>query len=619
MIVDDLTMVKCIGKGPIGEVYLTKKKDTNIKYATKRIDKKMTNSEKIKKYFLNGIEIIKGLNHDNIIKLIEIKEDKRYYYLVEEYCNGQSLRFCLDKYMEENDKPFPQEIIQYLMKQIVEAIKYLHNNNIIHRNLKLENILVKFDTEEDKNDLNLLKSNIKINGFLFSTRKANTAHQTVVGSPFNMDPIILKIFKAQGNPCPDLGYDEKADIWSLGSICYEMFLGKPMFNADSLEELISEAEKGKYILPYSSSNEIYYFMKGMLQYNSELRYQAEDLLKHPFLTKNVNNFEKINIIKIRGKIDAKGINMNFLNSNTTILSDFNKESYNDKSNNLNEKNNNNSYNNDNNYNGNTFNNNNNNYNENNNDSNNNDNFNNNNNNFNYNRNNNFNYNYNNNYNNNHNNNINNNYSKNVNNNQNNNFNNIYNNNFDNNHNNNINNSQNNNFNTDNNKINNNYNNNFNNNDNNNFNNNGNNNYGNNNYNNNGNNNMNNNYSDKNLNNNENNNLNNNYNNNNFNNSYYINNNNFNNSENNSFNNNNNYKYKYINDNNNSFNSIGNNNNNNIAYTQNNMNNQNNYFNNLINNNQSQNNINNYNIYAMNNNENNQQNLSMSFYNLGNMN
>ena len=496
MIVDDITMIKCIGKGPFGEVYLTKKKDTNVKYATKRIDKKLINSEKIKKYFLNGIEILNGLNHDNIIKLIEIKEDKRYYYLVEEYCNGQSLRVCLDKYMDENNKPFPQEIIQYLMKQIVEAIKYLHNNNIIHRNLKLENILVQFDTEEDKNELNLLKSNIKINGFLLSTRKKNTAHQTVVGSPLNMDPIILKILNSKGNPCPDLGYDEKADIWSLGSICYEMFIGKPMFNADSLEELISEAEKGKYILPYSASNEIYYFMKGMLKYDSELRFHAEDLLNHPFLVKDVKNFERINIIKIRGKADAKGININFLNNNTTIISDTKKESYKDNNQNFIENknfNNNYPYNNDNNNsNNNNFNNGNNNFNDKNNNyyynnynknnyyinNNDNNNFNNNNNSFNNNGNNNYNENNynNNNYKNNENNNLNNNYN-NINNNFDNNRNNNFNNNYNNNDNNNYNNNEKNNFNNSNyiNNSNNNFNNskysnNFNNNDNNNFNN-----------------------------------------------------------------------------------------------------------------------------------------------------
>jgi len=341
MIVDDLTMVKYLGKGIFGEVYLTKKKGTNAYYATKRIDKKMTNSEKIMKYFLNGIEILKELNHNNIIKFIEIKEDKGYYYLVEEYCNGQSLKICLDKFMEENEKPFPQEIIQYLMRQIVEAIKYLNNNNIIHRNLKLENILIKFDTEEDKSNLNLLKSNIKINDFLFSTKVNN--NQTDASSPLNIDETILKIFKSKGIPFPDLSYDEKSDIWSLGSICYEMFTGKSMINCGHLEELFSKEEKGKYILPFSASKEIYEFMERMLKYNKKQRYKAEDLLKLPFFVKNVNNFERINIKDIKGKFDGKGINIDFMNNNYILYpnnvpdnNNFNiKDNFNNNNNNYN--------------------------------------------------------------------------------------------------------------------------------------------------------------------------------------------------------------------------------------------------------------------------------------------
>ena len=251
-----------------------------------------------------------------------MKENSKYYFMVKEYCNGGSLKSCLENYMEEHDKPFSQEIIQYIMRQIVDVVKYLHSIDIIHRNIKLENILVIFDSENDKKNINMLKSTIKINDFLFSTRKTISIHQTVVGSPYYMDPIILEILKAKGNPCVDLGYDEKADIWSLGSICYEMLTGKTMFNAESLEGLMKEAERGKYTLPFSISKEIVSFINGMLQYESEARFSAEQLSQHPFLTKNVKDFERIDFTKIRGKIDGKGLNIDFKNNNT-IYSLFN--------------------------------------------------------------------------------------------------------------------------------------------------------------------------------------------------------------------------------------------------------------------------------------------------------
>ena len=150
------------------------------------------------------------------------------------------IRDCLKRYQEEYDKSFSQEIIQHIMRQLVDVIKYLHSIDIIHRNIKLENILVIFDSEEDKNNLNMLKSTIKLNDFFFATRKTVSIHQTIVGSPYYMDPIILEIMKAKGKPCMNLGYDEKADIWSLGTVCYEMLIGHNVFNAQDIGELIEK-------------------------------------------------------------------------------------------------------------------------------------------------------------------------------------------------------------------------------------------------------------------------------------------------------------------------------------------------------------------------------------------
>ena len=326
MIVEDLIMEKCLGKGAYGEVYLTRKKGTETKFATKRIDKRIANSEKYQKYFQNEREILKELDHKNILKLIEIKENSRFYFLVKEYCNGGSLRDCLKRYQEEYDKSFSQEIIQHIMRQLVDVIKYLHSIDIIHRNIKLENILVIFDSEEDKNNLNMLKSTIKLNDFFFATRKTTSSHQTIIGSPYYMDPIILEIMKAKGKPCMNLGYDEKADIWSLGSIFYEMLIGKTVFNSDNLESLIKEAENGQYTLPLSTQKEILSFINGMLQYDSDDRLSAEELSKHEYLNKNVKDFKRIDISKLRSYIGKKGIIIDFKNHGGIY------ETYNTKSN-----------------------------------------------------------------------------------------------------------------------------------------------------------------------------------------------------------------------------------------------------------------------------------------------
>ena len=106
------------------------------------------------------------LNHENVIKLIELKMDNNYYYLVMEFANGGDLGGCLQKYIKKNGgRGFPEEIVQYLMRQIVGAVEYIHSRNIIHRDLKLGNIMVNFDSDIDKQNLDMMKAKIKIGDF----------------------------------------------------------------------------------------------------------------------------------------------------------------------------------------------------------------------------------------------------------------------------------------------------------------------------------------------------------------------------------------------------------------------------------------------------------------------
>ena len=277
MLVGDLTLIKCLGKGAFGEVYLTSKQGNQEKFATKKIDKKYAQNPKAKKYIDNEIKILNEIDHKNIIKLYNVEETSTYYYLVMEYCNGGGLSDCLDYHIKQYNKPFSEEVVQYLMRQIVSGIKYLHGKHILHRDIKLDNILVNFDNEEDRRNKNMLKAKVKMIDFGFARylKKEELAYSTL-GSPINMDPGILRKLNKMAHSS-EYGYDEKADIWSLGTICYEMLIGHCTFDADSMKDLVSKVEKGDYFIPTTLSKEAVSFLNGMLQYDIKKRLTAKQL------------------------------------------------------------------------------------------------------------------------------------------------------------------------------------------------------------------------------------------------------------------------------------------------------------------------------------------------------
>ena len=323
--IEDLTLQKCLGKGSFGEVYLSTKRGRKEIFATKKISRAQADKPSLKKYFENEIKILYNLRHQNIVKLEEIKQTKDNYYIVMEYINGGSLTDCLKKYRAKKGRAFPEEIVQYLMRQIVDALKYIHSKKIIHRDLKLDNIMVNFDTENDKANLNMMRSKIKIIDFGFAihlTKKLLAF--SALGSPINMDPLILRKYSSKGKDINQLGYDFKADIWSLGTVCYEMLIGQSVFNAQTMNELVKKVEDGSYSIPTSVSKEVASFLNGMLQYDSNLRLNAEELSVHPFLTKRVNEFNKIDTKRAQKKIDNKGLNIN-VKQNKTIWAIFNED------------------------------------------------------------------------------------------------------------------------------------------------------------------------------------------------------------------------------------------------------------------------------------------------------
>ena len=325
MQLDQYRLTQRLGKGTFGEVFLTTKQGTNQLYATKRMSSKLALNENYLKYFNNEISILRQLHHNNIIKLEELKRTTNNFYIITEYCNGGSLTQCLETFKNIYHKPFTEEIVQHIMRQIMSAVKYMHDLKIIHRDLKLDNILVNFNDETDKNTLNLLKAEVKIIDFGFAAFKEQNGNlKSAVGSPMNMDPSLLHKFSSGGKENKDLGVDERADIWSLGILCYQMLIGNCPFDAYNMPELLEKIDEGTYKIPTDLSYEVVSFLNGMLQYNPQKRLNASELSKHAFLVKSVHDFKRINLNKVSKKVYGGELNIN-IRENKTIWNIFNEE------------------------------------------------------------------------------------------------------------------------------------------------------------------------------------------------------------------------------------------------------------------------------------------------------
>ena len=307
-----------IGKGSFGMVYKGIKNGTL--YAIKRLKKGQNAENNLK----NEIGILKVLKHRNIINFVEAITSTNHHYIITEFCNGGTLTQCLIKYIQINKRAFPEGIVQHLMRQIVDAIKYLHQKGIIHRDIKLDNILVHFENEYDRTNLNMLKATIKLIDFGESNYlgPSNERH-TIRGTIPNMDPIIVENhYKFKHCQIWALSYNEKADIYSMGTACYEMLVGRQVFeykkNLDLFEKLI---EEGNYHVPINLSKESISFLNGMLQYDYTKRQSADVLSKHPFLTKNFIDFQPMDFTQIYYKLDSQGLKIN-IKLNQTITAIF---------------------------------------------------------------------------------------------------------------------------------------------------------------------------------------------------------------------------------------------------------------------------------------------------------
>ena len=295
MIINENIIIKNkIGKGAYGDVFLGKDLLNNTLYAIKKISKKSLIKPDTKIYFNNEINIIKNLkNHPNIVKFINIKETITNFYIIFEYLNGGDLDNFLKKYINKYNKPIPEKIVKYIIKNVLKGLNSLNSQNIIHRDIKLSNILINYLNNSDLINENILNAEIKIIDFGFAKYlKQDEFTNSIIGTPFYMDPKILHGYLLEKNEKKYL-YNMKVDIWSIGIMTYYLLLGVFPFNAKNYENLIENIENKEYIFPLNKyeinlSKEAINFIENTLNLDDEQRLCSEELLKHKWLNNNFN-------------------------------------------------------------------------------------------------------------------------------------------------------------------------------------------------------------------------------------------------------------------------------------------------------------------------------------------
>ena len=281
-----LYKIKLLGKGSFAEVYLSRETSSNLLFALKKIClKKMSLKEK--SYLDNEIKILSMIHHPNIIQLYKLYEKTDYKYLALEYCNGDSLYKNLTQYINKYGKPFSEKLVQKLMKNILSGVKCLHDKGIIHRDLKLENILVKYKNDSDLNNLNLYDAEIKIIDFNLSYMSNNARPSSALGTPNNMAPTM--VINMMGN---NIIYDEKVDIWSLGTLCYEMLFGAPLFPYFNQQQIFNNILSYNFKIPKTISVEARTFLYSMLKKEGINRLSATELLNHEFIIGDYHTFKR---------------------------------------------------------------------------------------------------------------------------------------------------------------------------------------------------------------------------------------------------------------------------------------------------------------------------------------
>ncbi|CAD8133730.1 unnamed protein product [Paramecium octaurelia] len=253
-----------LGSGSYAEVRKGVHKVLGITRAIKIISKSEATNEEVSRV-LHEAEILKQLDHPNIVKILEIYQNSEQIFIVTELYTGGELFDAIVEFQHFSEKDAAK-----LIKQVLLGLNYCHQHKIVHRDIKPENIV--FESKDKKGTIKIID---------FGTSRIFEPHKKMnqkIGTPYYIAPEVLK-----------KKYNEKCDIWSCGVLAYILLCGYPPFNGKTDAKIFEKVEQGKYEFKSEEwdiiTEEAKDFISKLMEIDPIKRYTAEQALNHPWISK----------------------------------------------------------------------------------------------------------------------------------------------------------------------------------------------------------------------------------------------------------------------------------------------------------------------------------------------
>lgn len=252
----DYQLGDCLGKGAFGSVYWALNMGTGETVAVKQIKLADLPKSELRVITLE-IDLLKNLDHPNIVKYRGFVKSSESLNIILEYCENGSLHS-----ISKNFGKFPENLVGIYMSQVLHGLLYLHEQGVIHRDIKGANILT------TKYGL------VKLADFGVATRTTTFHESSVVGTPYWMAPEVIELS----------GATTASDIWSLGCTVIELLDGKPPYHKlQPMHALFRIVNDDHPPIPEGASPVVRDFLMQCFQKDPNLRVSARKLLKHPWI------------------------------------------------------------------------------------------------------------------------------------------------------------------------------------------------------------------------------------------------------------------------------------------------------------------------------------------------